>query len=262
MNNIKDIVKKDSIFLANNKNVFLSDRVEKMTLAVYMVTDFFPNEEPLKLKIREKSIELMSFIMSFKDLKKDEISYQTTLLVSEIESLLRIALVSKNISEMNYSILSREYKKVLESIEEKNNQDEQFILLEDFFKKDIDSSDGRGDKDAKKIEDKEIYKGHSKGHSENIKDTTVSLRRINKGQKNKIERKKPSQISKTSTAKIDRKELIIKFIKDKKEVSVKDIVKVIKNCSEKTIQRDLVNMVKSDVLKKKGERRWSRYSIK
>ena len=33
-------------------------------------------------------------------------------------------------------------------------------------------------------------------------------------------------------------------------------------CSEKTLQRELVSMIKDDVLKKTGEKRWSRYSLK
>ena len=58
-----------------------------------------------------------------------------------------------------------------------------------------------------------------------------------------------------------RKQAIIKFIKDKKQVMVKDISFFIKDYSEKTIQRDLISLVKAGVLKKEGERRWSRYMI-
>jgi hypothetical protein len=34
------------------------------------------------------------------------------------------------------------------------------------------------------------------------------------------------------------------------------------SCSEKTLQRELVSMVKNGVLDKMGEKRWSRYFLK
>ena len=248
MNDVKEIIKKEAISLANNTDSFLSEKIEKIIMAIYMVTDFFPKEDPLKLKIREKNLELMSFIMSFRNFEKRDNSYRLILLVSEIKSLLKIALVAKSISKMNYTILFQEYKKIIDFVEKKNSQNERFILLEEFFKED--------EKDEKISEEKrvteKISKGQipSKGHLENLKDIKKS-----KGQIKKKARKRNPELKES------REQAIIKFIKDKKEVSIKDIIKVIKNCSEKTIQRDLVNMVNSGVLKKEGERRWSRYSI-
>jgi hypothetical protein len=43
---------------------------------------------------------------------------------------------------------------------------------------------------------------------------------------------------------------------------MKDFVKVIPECSEKTIQRELLDLVGKGVLKKEGERRWSTYSLR
>jgi len=45
-------------------------------------------------------------------------------------------------------------------------------------------------------------------------------------------------------------------------LSVKDFTRVIKDCSEKTIQRELLDLVEKGIVKKEGERRWSRYSLK
>ena len=42
---------------------------------------------------------------------------------------------------------------------------------------------------------------------------------------------------------------------------IKDVSPLIKGCSEKTIQRELLSMVKSGILKKEGEKRWSKYSL-
>ncbi len=37
---------------------------------------------------------------------------------------------------------------------------------------------------------------------------------------------------------------------------------MIDDCGEKTIQRELVSMMKEGSIKKEGERRWSQYSLK
>lgn len=59
----------------------------------------------------------------------------------------------------------------------------------------------------------------------------------------------------------DRQLTIINTIKEKGELSIKDLTDVIKGCSEKTIQRELISLVTDGVLYKTGERRWSRYSL-
>jgi DNA-binding transcriptional ArsR family regulator len=67
-----------------------------------------------------------------------------------------------------------------------------------------------------------------------------------------------------STPNIDResrRSRILKLVKDKQEVMVKDITVHFPDLSEKTVQRELVALVETGVLKKAGERRWSRYSL-
>jgi len=58
-----------------------------------------------------------------------------------------------------------------------------------------------------------------------------------------------------------RQEAILSIIKNKKEVMIKDISSQVKGYSEKTIQRELLGMVKDGILIKSGEKRWSRYSL-
>ena len=65
------------------------------------------------------------------------------------------------------------------------------------------------------------------------------------------------QIKKTG-----RQEMIITILKGQSNLTIKDFSKVIKDCSEKTIQRELIELLEKGVIKKEGERRWSRYSLK
>jgi len=53
----------------------------------------------------------------------------------------------------------------------------------------------------------------------------------------------------------------IKDIKDKVQVNPKQFPALV-SCGEKTLQRELVSMVKNGVLDKTGEKRWSKYFLK
>jgi hypothetical protein len=57
----------------------------------------------------------------------------------------------------------------------------------------------------------------------------------------------------------DRGAAILDFVKKNKNVSIKDISAVIRDCSEKTIQRELALLIQRGLVEKLGERRWSVY---
>jgi len=59
----------------------------------------------------------------------------------------------------------------------------------------------------------------------------------------------------------DRESKIIEVVRAKVRVSIKDISDALPGVGEKTIQRALVSLVSRGVLKKEGERRWSRYAL-
>lgn len=59
----------------------------------------------------------------------------------------------------------------------------------------------------------------------------------------------------------DRRERIKTILEAKGEASIKDISDIITDCSEKTLQRELNAMIEENIVKRQGERRWSKYSI-
>ena len=59
----------------------------------------------------------------------------------------------------------------------------------------------------------------------------------------------------------DRAERIKTVLEAAGEASIKDISEVITDCSEKTIQRELNSLIDNGLVKREGERRWSRYSL-
>jgi predicted DNA-binding transcriptional regulator len=59
----------------------------------------------------------------------------------------------------------------------------------------------------------------------------------------------------------DRESKIMDVIRMKGKVSIKDISEAMPDVGEKTVQRALTSLVTRGVLKKEGERRWSRYAL-
>lgn len=64
----------------------------------------------------------------------------------------------------------------------------------------------------------------------------------------------------TRTLLPNRRERIIAILKDKGEATIKDISEHITDCSEKTVQRELIDLIKDNKVVRYGERRWSKYS--
>jgi uncharacterized protein YceH (UPF0502 family) len=58
-----------------------------------------------------------------------------------------------------------------------------------------------------------------------------------------------------------RRERISSVLSEKKDTTIKDIVSSFPDISEKTLQRELNDMVESGLLRRLGERRWSRYEL-
>ena len=59
----------------------------------------------------------------------------------------------------------------------------------------------------------------------------------------------------------DRREAILSVIRNKGRASIKDISTLIRDVSEKTIQRELLALISLGMVLKQGERRWSTYSL-
>ena len=90
-------------------------------------------------------------------------------------------------------------------------------------------------------------------------ETVKDIKGQNKGQKDKVSYVQ-GQPRESQTGLSKRASLILEFVRKHKNVSIKDIAKVIKGFSEKTIQRELTALIGQGLVEKRGERRWSIYS--
>lgn len=246
---------------------FTTKKTEKLVMALYMVTDGLDMDEALKNKLRSLAVELMSDIHNLSSLYKTQKNLSILSTQNKISEILSFIEVSKTIgfvSEMNSNILKKEFEILLNELvkfEETNqnnslkrdpnakNISERFLLDKESLFVAIPSYEKVQQLPERIRQD--IYKGQIKDRFNN--NVFYDKNRVS----SYIKDTKSMHMSRG-----DRRKQILDFIKDKNFISIKDISISIKDCSEKTIQRELNEMVNNGQIIKEGEKRWSRYKYK
>lgn len=246
VNNSPDnVVDKNSthVFQSKEKDItveYFSERAKKLTTAVYLVTNLIPQNDPLRIYIRRDSVKLLSFVGRVPSgYSLVEAGVEVRGLSKKIIEMLEIAFFSGYVSEMNYSVLKSEFDSFINEVS--SYERFQAPLSPSSLK--VDRARGLPQPDNRKTQ--QISRIVAKKAPV---DNSIQRREI--GSKSIVEAKKTS-----------RKEAILSIIKRRGTVSIKDVSAVIINCSEKTIQRELMSLVEDGTLKKSGDRRWSVYSL-
>jgi hypothetical protein len=118
---------------------FVVRKAEKLTTALYMVTDIMSDREPMKWKARETGVELLSDItVSSGSPTSERMSALRDVMkkIERIVSFLDIAQSTRMITEMNASVLKREYLALKDAIEtewKRVYDDSKSIFNESFF---------------------------------------------------------------------------------------------------------------------------------
>ncbi len=238
---------KDSTHSTVGQQVSLTSyaKTNKLITALYMVTDIMDKEEPLRNKLRTLGVEILS-----DPERKPSASYGAGMSITRIEhviSFLDIASAMNMISEMNSSILKKEFSELKQSFQTK-----QGLSLMDLLK---DSP----------LEIPEVNQTNQK-----VNQTRLGVQKGSTLMKALKDFKGPN--ASFDTSKKQRREEIISIIKDKEKaspeesgVTIKDIKDNAKgtlaSVGEKTLQRELISMVHEGVLEKAGDKRWSRYFL-
>lgn len=245
--------------------------IERITEALFMVTGLF-EEDYLRDKIRQNAIEALSLSHELVTLPlslRGDVVFNIEYLIKENESLIRISKSNNFISEMNADILLQEYKKIREKISHRN-----FIFSTDstrlgenfFLPKETDTNSLNGNITPENLN---FFSYKKDGKTEpsvrdSIKDNKIGSTNVlylNKKTKSDFGTKRHSGLAVKNNGKNDRRDLILKIINKNKNSTIKDISTMISGCSEKTIQRELSALVGEKVLKKTGEKRWTRYFL-
>lgn len=220
-----------------NSLIFIMDRIKKLTEALYRVTDLYSEKEPLKWVLRESAINLYDKLMSiislrlikgtFTEIKPTaQIFEEIMTFFRKIIGTLELASLGGFVSDINFEILKREYSSLMSFIEnekEKIITEKKLLISPKFpeFKKPLP------EKKEKPIE-QEISIGH---------------------------------IGQKISGSKERQEKILGFLQKNGKKTVKEIALIFQGISEKSIQRDLLELVKTGKLKAEGEKRWRVYFL-
>lgn len=217
--------------------LYVFKKTEKITSALYLVSGLLKDDEPIKWELRDKGMDLLSSSFSASNAVPGDKNYIIQSLFTaalETISLLNVAKISNLISEMNHTMLVKEIDQVIALLRDRLSESASsagLVLSEQFFKTPSMFTSG-----FKSIEQK------TDGKKRELSDAA-------------------SNHSVMQEKKSKRQESIISVLKGQSNLTIKDFAKAIKDCSEKTIQRELTEMVNKGIVKKEGERRWSRYSL-
>ncbi len=249
-------------YLSVHKTYVLK-RGQKISAALHLLTEHLFEKEPLRLFLREKALIFLSTI-SFLNKEASMVSIERAReALEEIASALEVGSLSGAVSDTNRAILDREIQSLLGFFLER------FAVLKegptfasDFFISPFDES-SLGDKEK---EMGAVIFQNSPSQSGGDFSAHAQMSKEGKTRVSFIEKKEKSYINKYDSEikrqnKVLRREKIIDLVRNKGQISIKDISSFFSQYSEKTVQRELLSLVSKGDLKKEGERRWSRYSI-
>lgn len=263
----------------------ITQKPERIASALYLITGFFSDQEPIKWKIRALAGDLVTLSMSlisqmFKEREAARLEIRSIIL-----EVMGLTLVAKNaglISDPNFNLLSEELSRYLENLgfpsgfEGENGApvlSQSFFATEDKTPK-LESRRPEQFTDKKEVQNlphkpeniSDIKQDLSQGHKIEKKglldDYTMPANSYSKQLEPREQKERPlKEFGAVSVKKNSRQSVIIGLLKRKKEIMIKDVSPLISGCSEKTIQRELLAMVQAGILRKTGEKRWSKYSL-
>ena len=233
--------------------LYVHKKTEKMVSAIYLLTSLFGDLEPLKTKLRSEGLSLLSkslFSPNHSVSLRAQITSEFLLSATEIISLLEVAKISRLISNMNYEVIISEFNSLLKVIDENRTPSNSSTLSSNFFVTEgyvpIKQDSPFNHSQTNLLKEKTSQIAH-----DFVKDKE-SVNVLDKVSKTKLVK---------TFEKPNRSEKILTLMKKDRPMTIKDFAVSIRDCSEKTLQRELLSLVSKGLIKKEGERRWSKYSL-
>lgn len=230
-----------NIFEKDIRRVYIYKKAERLAKAIHLISPAFRNSPELRDRLDRISVSLIDAAILPPASAKDGLSRE----LLALSSVLSIARTGSLLSAMNVELIGREAHQLLQEIAA---YEEPRLFLDEAptlagLAKDLAAPS------AGTLTRATVIEGGRAHQLAAGKRTEVPAESIghNKGH--------------ISDKKNDRKEAIISVLRTKGASYIKDISTVIRNVSEKTIQRELLALIEEGIVKKEGERRWTTYSL-
>jgi hypothetical protein len=217
---------KHNSLILNDYHTYLAKKVERLTSALYVITGFLHQDEPVRNKLRKSALDIVTASSHPRNFSSESVELFRAK-CAEIGTILEAAKSARLISVMNADLLTAEYAALAAFVDKHAGEigtgagEETRVSLQvSIGQKDKLEESSLGRK-KKKLSD--TVQGFNKGHA-------------------------------------DRRSLVLRLLHKQDRISIKDALYAIGgSVSEKTVQRVLLGLVRDGVLVKEGERRWSTY---
>ena len=237
------------------------ERSQKLTEALYRVTDLFSDSEPLKWLLRRDGLEIFESLLKIKTSSPSDRVKRLDKISEEIRQSIRtleLASSGSFISEANFQVLKREYLNLADYLSERKYE----ILPEPsavgLIGQEPIGQISNGHQTEKQETNLVTAFPSSLGNAVTIIKSDNEVNGSNGIKSNGINRNKGVNGGNGN----ERKEEIMSFIKKKDWVSMGELAAVFSGrISGKTLQRDLVSMAGEGLLLKEGEKRWRKYKL-
>lgn len=238
----------DSV-IEDKEYLFLFKKTEKIVMATHILSDFIPDTESLQRSFKDNVCRILDSVCKLLHDRpgRGDIAQEIKARFIQLMSLYNLAEISGYITQMNGGVIRKEIGNllvILDSLERDLEDERAPEMKQNYFNIDVRS--------------KRQYKQHSELQTQGSEKDKI-YKRQDKGQ---IGAKKTYNVSYNRPPEsLIRSTKIFDVIKEKGNVSIKDISSIVLDCSEKTIQRTLNNLIAAGKIQKIGERRWARYEI-
>lgn len=222
----------NNIFEKDIRRVYIYKKAERLAKAIHLIAPAFVGSASLRNRIDEISIGLVDAAILPTGPARVALSRE----LLALSSVLSISRIGGLLSAMNADLIAREAHSLLQEVatyEEPRLSLEEAPTLSGIAKLAHSQVGERSAVPVQRHGLRGISASRNIGHGKDIVETHIK----------------------------DRREAIMSIIREKGTASIKDISTMIHGVSEKTIQRELLSLISSGSLVKRGERRWSTYSL-
>lgn len=231
-----------NVFNKDIRRIYIYRKSERIAKAIQLITPAFGSAPSLRNRLDAIAVGLIDAAILPPSQARERLSQE----LLALSSFLSVARTASLISSMNADLIAREAHNLLQEIasyEEPRLFLDEIPTLAELAKRVPDLREAQeqrlvqpmSQKSSNRAPPSSSYKGQFKGHS-------VS--------------QQPSSQGHT-----ERQDAILTILKSRGPLYIKDISMVIREVSEKTIQRELQALVLQGVIQRTGERRWTQYSF-
>ena len=217
----------NNVFEKDIRRVFLYKKAERLAKAIHLVSPAFAHSTSLKNRVDTIAVSIIDAALLPPTSLRASLSHE----LLALSSMLSVARTCGFLSLMNVEMIEKEAHMLLQEVAA---YEEPRVLLEE-----VPSLSEMARK--------------TRSSKANRKESILPIRTT--------PRNAVKDISDTAAHIKDRRNAILSIIRGKSKASIKDISTLVRNVSEKTIQRELAELINEGIVLKQGERRWSTYSL-